>query len=335
MNARLQRWVRAILARDRRISSPGSGRGRTLSVSPDGRTIYLSGPVAAPVRDGAMPAAEKASTTSATSGQSGSGSSASAALARSLANRLQASLHSLGSTLFRLTWKERATPSGRSIFRLAASGRRTSETDSGSSHWPTTTTQDGASSGARGYEVTETHHAGTTLTDAARMVVPIVAPWPTPCSQDGPNGGPAQGTDRLPGAAALASWPTVCTADADRASETFARGNLTLTGAAKLASWATPAAQEAGGTVEQFLARKEKAAELGSSLGVSLTSLSLQATLSTRGPIANGSGAPMESGGQLNPAHSRFLMGLPREWDGCAPTGTRSRRRSRPVSSKQ
>lgn len=34
--------------------------------------------------------------------------------------------------------------------------------------------------------------------------------WPTPCSQDGPNGGPAQGTDRLPGAAA---WATPTTRD--------------------------------------------------------------------------------------------------------------------------
>ena len=34
--------------------------------------------------------------------------------------------------------------------------------------------------------------------------------WPTPCSQGGPNGGPAQGTDRLPGAAA---WATPATRD--------------------------------------------------------------------------------------------------------------------------
>lgn len=32
--------------------------------------------------------------------------------------------------------------------------------------------------------------------------------WPTPCQQDGPNGGPSQGTDRLPGCAALAGWAT-------------------------------------------------------------------------------------------------------------------------------
>lgn len=30
----------------------------------------------------------------------------------------------------------------------------------------------------------------------------LLSGWPTPCAQDGPNGGPSQGTDRLPGAAA-------------------------------------------------------------------------------------------------------------------------------------
>lgn len=32
--------------------------------------------------------------------------------------------------------------------------------------------------------------------------------WPTQCGQDGPKGGPNQGVDRLPGAAALAGWGT-------------------------------------------------------------------------------------------------------------------------------
>ena len=51
---------------------------------------------------------------------------------------------SLGSTLFTLTWKERATPSGRSIYALRASAHRTSGSDCGS--WPTPQSRDGMNS---------------------------------------------------------------------------------------------------------------------------------------------------------------------------------------------
>jgi hypothetical protein len=72
--------------------------------------------------------------TSGTYGPHGFISSKSAALASSLANRLRAKTASRGTTLYKLTLKERVTPASRAIFAVRGSARRTS--DSGCTGWP-------------------------------------------------------------------------------------------------------------------------------------------------------------------------------------------------------
>jgi len=149
-------------------------------------------------------------------------------------------------------------------------------------------------------------NSGTTLLDAARLTAEIPAPYPTPQAHDHAapktpeqivemrarapmrSGGGPPGISNLNEVVMQmipAPYPTPNASCGTRGGSVDhmdgRRSNLIDT--VKLmegpTSWATPASHEAGGTPERFLERKRMAKENGSKLGISLTSLSLQAQL--------------------------------------------------------
>jgi hypothetical protein len=144
----------------------------------------------------------------------------------------------------------------------------------------------------------------------------------------------------------LAGWPTPAARDHKGAlnpGNEYTHNARPLNEMVVLAGWPTPRAADTvntNETPEEWAARevaaKAKNPKLGGlhkPLGIT-TKLATPARFTASGEMLTGSSAGMESGGQLNPAHSRWLMGLPPAWDACAPTATRLSRRS-PRSSSQ
>ncbi len=278
-------------------SLPASASGVMPLEGLDGQTIMPFGQGVAHVSHSVRAGKGAASQISVISGPHGSGSSASVALTCSLASRLRAKTDLLGSTLFRLIWKERTTPSGRRIYALRASGHPTS--GNACTSWPTPLIPNGGRMPKNGMMTTK----GQTPDGKKRTVdlgwIAKMATWPTPTSPM-LTGGVHQ------------AW-----------------NNRYITKCARLSSWATPTARD--GTSEHgSLAMMKRRTDRPQG-----KPLSKQALLTDSGKTPTGSTARTENTGQLNPAHSRWLMGLPPEWDACAVTAMASVRLRRKPSSKR
>lgn len=282
----------------------------------DGPTNDLFGPAVVPANLSPRQAKELGLMTSGTSGLRGTGSSASAALQSSLENRLQARLQTLGSTLYTLTWKRWTTPSGVSRFRLRASVPRTSGT--GRTGWPTPTACEAGGTpeqfvARKLKSIAKGSKMGASLTDLG--LVAQLAGWPTPTV------GNAMGSQSFEGLSSTGQTP-----DGRKVA-------VSLNHVAQFAGWPTPTAALAdkgvrsteGGIRE---AMRSHGPDLAAVACLTASSESSQpARLTVSGVMLTGCSAGTESGGQLNPAMSRWLMGLPAAWDECAPAPLKKSRR--------
>lgn len=263
-----------------------------------GRMNVPCGREVVPANLSARQAKERGLLTSGIYGQHFSISSASAALSSFLASRLQAVTGLHGSTLYRLTWKERTTSAGRLIPALRASARRIS--DSGCTGWPTPQAHN-----VKGTDYNRYGNAGLVrgrypaLQDCSQL-----AGWPTPRAVETGHstGNPARAFDR----------------------------KSCLEDVIYLAGWVTPSTRDWKDTPGMATERQDGRGRLDQLPRQAV--LAGPCRLTAFGGMRTGCSAGMENGGQLNPAHSRWLMGLPIEWDDCAAMVTPSSRRRRKPS---
>jgi hypothetical protein len=235
--------------------------------------------------------------------------------------------------MFDLTWTRRVTPAGLSICALRGLARRIS--GSGFTSWVTPQKKDYRCGQAERYLAGE--HA-VSVNDQV-----MLAAWGTPKATDGAGGRTAQteggGNIHLDVQARLAGWTTPTGTERSGQGERNKSFSLDAT----LAGWPTPAANEYEQTDMDALmerrARLQTAHGNGNGFGMTLGNMAHLAQLADSGGMPVGfllgpSGwETVPASGQLDPAHSRWLMGLPEIFDQCAIAASRSGKKSRRESS--
>ena len=297
------------------ISSQESAVGRWLSSSPDGHQIDPYGLAVALASLSPRQAKALGLLMSGTFGPPSSGSSSSADLQSWLASRLPAQLSDLGSTLYSLTWKPWVTPAGRTLVRQRASVRRTSATDRTGRATPV------AHEARLGYQ----RRRGDTNGSQESLTTQVV------------NALPPSDDPRLVGLPNLSGWPTPTASLANKGVRTFEGGLIEamrnhgpdLAAASCLSGWPTPMAGTPAQNGNNAAGNNDSSRKT-----MDVCKSEQPARLTATGELLTGSDAGMESGGQLNPAHSRWLMGYPPAWDDCGVTAMPSSRNKRRNSSK-
>lgn len=270
-----------------------------------------------------------------TCGPTRSGSSENSSPAKSTASRSPARLRSdafqevlnqtlnlPGSTLYSVTLKQHTTPAGRVSSRPRASARRTSGTEP--TGWPTPNAGD-----PKAGQTDPPHRRQKSLprtASRAGWTTATVRDWKDSGADIAPREDGKQRLDQLPRQANLAGWPTPDAqmmndaadpekhmARLQRLKEKHGNGNgagLPIGQACHLAGWQTPVVadnQATKGRSPEFVkGRTALSAVEAAPFG--------PARITADGSVLTGSSAEMPSGGLLNPAHSRWLMGYPAAW---------------------
>ena len=281
------------------IFSPGSAAGRSPSGSPDGQMTVPSGPDPVLASLSPSPGPEVARQTDDIFGRSSGGSSMSADLQAFMESRLRVLLAETGSPLYVLTWKKWTMQSGPPICALRARARRIFASDYIFVGWATPTVAD--------------------CKVSSRMPKPSI----------NPDGRVRSRLDVLPSQALLADWATPAARDYKSESATnefnlkrwsHTRGKPLSAEALLVSGLPTPMAGTPAQNGNNAAGNTDYSRAVVALAGGA-------ARITADGTLLTGCSAGMESGGQLNPAHSRWLQGFPPEWDACAVTATRSSRR--------
>jgi hypothetical protein len=266
-------------------SLPAAASGPSQPEWPDGQTTDLFGPVAAPASRSARQAKVEEPMIQGICGRTFIASSVPAGPLSSWESRLRERLGMVGSTESALIWREKTTPAGASISRLAPSTRHTNGTGSIGSPWRSPTAGDNRGGAyADPAKAIARMDSGHTINLEDQMV----ANWSTPRASDGEKGGPnmsfGAGGQPLPAQMHQAKWPTV---------------------QAALSYPEDPTKHTA-----RYQRHQETEGSWG--MGQNLPTLMGAGTALT-GPTPTGSSATTAKRGAPNPVFAMWLMGFPEE----------------------